>query len=100
PRRPPPRPVPYTTLFRSAERVGRSAQTRGTTRVADLRPGGEEDVPQALPADHFRIKAPRDFGRGRDDERVDPNFLPVEDRGGRLDRKSTRLNSRHQIIAD
>src|SRR5258708_22625731 len=85
---------PYTTLFRSVRRVGellidRHRDLRGLIGVRDLR-----DVPADLPL-HFAALV---------------DVLPLEEHrraqrsegAGRLvrrDRKSTRLNSSHQIIS-
>src|SRR5947208_11229126 len=73
---------PYTTLFRSGEPQG------GRVRLPDSR-GGLERRP---PTRHLRAHR-RSQGRGGPVDRRD---------GGRLvaaDRKSTRLNSSHQIIS-
>src|SRR5258708_19647970 len=73
---------PYTTLFRSIERQGMGS------RVGEIHLGRVLRLLPALPA------ALVDIGTGR------PAFLSAEDAAEMdLDRKSTRLNSSHQIIS-
>src|SRR5258708_11608860 len=68
---------PYTTLFRSARAAGNA---RGDRRVAEREAEGRPALPRALGAQGgLQLRVQR-----RDDLR---------------DRKSTRLNSSHQIIS-
>src|SRR5258708_21321872 len=76
---------PYTTLFRS---IGCNCGARADFRAHDMRParGAEAALPLA------RAVA-RGGGEGRSDRR------PRLQRADLGDRKSTRLNSSHQIIS-
>src|SRR5207244_11079736 len=83
PPRPP--PFPYTTLFRSARAAGRP---RGHSRESVLRRRAET----AGRRRHLR----------RECDRAHSRAVVAARRGGagrRRDRKSTRLNSSHQIIS-
>ena len=69
-------------LVESAERVRGAAEARGARRLADLRTGGEEYLPEGLVADLLGIDPLGHLGRRRDDERVDADRLALEDLGG------------------
>src|SRR5207244_4539818 len=97
PRPPCPPPLPYTTLFRSA--------ARGERRV---RPLLKEDahVPLAFPSARGAAAsggAGGRFGRRGPGGRDQPHHRQRREPAGRqdlgADRKSTRLNSSHQIIS-
>src|SRR5690606_40014086 len=99
-RRPPPRPLPYTTLFRSSEgtaqlgddplaalpgklRHGRR-ELRGLKRRQVVQSAAEEEARDDFLLGKLRRGNETDFRRGG---------LPLEDR------KSTRLNSSHVKIS-
>src|SRR5207244_12165080 len=83
---PSPPPFPYTTLFRSPPSTA-SAATKGASEPAGRSAGAMST--SALPASGS--PAPRSGGATRPSAGRRP--------GGRRDRKSTRLNSSHQIIS-
>src|SRR5207244_10205833 len=88
---PPPSPVctllPYTTLFRSETSTAQVATVTSATAEIARRPAGAPEVADASTGEacssRSRGSTPRWAGRG----------------GSRRDRKSTRLNSSHQIIS-
>src|SRR5207244_13168615 len=98
PARPPlrPAPPPYPTLFRP---VGAHARDRPPRVRLDV-DGDREPVPPG--GREHRGQAPvlrRAAAPPGDDHLVDPGGLHLRHLGGDEDRKSTRLNSSHQIIS-
>src|SRR5207244_12319555 len=99
PRSPSPPLFPYTTLFRSRGlpigqgRVGIDEPAHGALHLAEGRGGLHQSA---------ELDGAGKIARGRDDDREDRGDLaeaggePGEPLG---DRKSTRLNSSHQIIS-
>src|SRR5207244_10589821 len=84
---PPPTPFPYTTLFRSSEaaRRGRARQGRSKPLAALREPAARGPVaPQRVSQEQRQLGISRDGA---------PQRRP------KVDRKSTRLNSSHQIIS-
>src|SRR5207244_5078587 len=91
---------PYTTLFRSPGRAGRILRLRGALRGEVRQPGDPSGRPDAEPrraTDQGLHGSPR-LPRLRRDVPDELALLGRTDAGVREDRKSTRLNSSHQII--
>src|SRR5699024_11661619 len=94
------RPCPYTTLFRSgtlgecSQRTISSGQCPTTRRQCLARRGSDGDQPVPHPPDHCRTRL--DTVRS-EYLRRDP-LLRSARTAGKLDRKSTRLNSSHVSI--
>src|SRR5207244_11470505 len=92
---PPPPPFPSTTLFRS--RLGRADDDEPALRRSQHLDGGAVEARQRLGRDHLG-RRPGDRLPAREVD--DP--VEVAEQGVdvvREDRKSTRLNSSHQIIS-
>src|SRR5258708_40055615 len=88
---------PYTTLFRSGRLVGIHPITIESIGPESIRPG------EQLPGVVCRHQAERRIGAAVDEDAVvdggDAALAVEGHRHVHLDRKSTRLNSSHQIIS-
>src|SRR5207244_13182779 len=87
-------PFPYTTLFRSILAHEKFNPLTGKTGVCLLR-YRRGDIVGVVD----RAKAGRDAGEVLPEARGVPIFASVQDALQTEDRKSTRLNSSHQIIS-
>src|SRR5207244_12654636 len=91
-----PPPLPYTTLFRSscasAQQFFFHSGARGFRRVNHSH--------QDFPVGHFRVVEPAaPVGKARGEQYRDERGEDGAEHGHFVDRKSTRLNSSHQIIS-
>src|SRR5258708_18402187 len=95
-RRRPPRStlLPYTTLFRSAEEAGRDPLRQDGAENRDAPSDDEEQ------GTLDRVRGAGGAGAGaRDAEARTRSSVPCSSSSDGADRKSTRLNSSHQIIS-